>query len=119
MKRFVFAILAGAMLPSGAALAREDNPTQIAAPGEGPVIHLFGAQSVFNKVGNAVPEQAQNQVAPAANTTATQAAAPAANAATPADNSADSTGSLLHRMFVTGDNTPTSARLSQGRPGAR
>jgi hypothetical protein len=120
LKTLSIVLLAATLLPSGAALAREDNPAQIAAPGDGPVVHLFGPQSVFNKVGNVVPQQAQpqDQTAPAVNTAASAPAdaAPATNAAATSTGSA---GGLLHSMFVTGDGTPTSARLSQGRPGAR
>lgn len=122
LKRLSLVLLAATMLPSGAALARVDQPAQDAASGSGPVIHLFGAQSVFNKIGNVVPNQPQTAPAPAANAavapTAANAAPVAASSATetPASNG---TGGLLHQMFVTGDNTPASARLSQGRPGAR
>ncbi|MBB5372558.1 hypothetical protein [Acidocella aromatica] len=125
LKTLSIVLLAATLLPSGAALAREDNPAKIAAPGDGPVVHLFGPQSVFNKVGNVVPQQAQpqDQTAPAVNSAASAPAdaAPATNAAVTSTDSSStgSAGGLLHSMFVTGDGTPTSARLSQGRPGAR
>jgi hypothetical protein len=124
LKRLSLVLLAATLLPAGAALARVDQPAQNAAPGTGSVVHLFGPQSVFNKIGNIVPEQ--NQAAPAADAstatpTSTSTAPVATNSATetPASSDTGSAGGLLHQMFVTGDGTPTSARLSQGRPGAR
>lgn len=124
LKTLSIVLLAATLLPSGAALAREDRPAQDAAPGQGPVFHLFGPQSVFNKLDNAVPVQnqpAQGQSAAAVNAadSAAAASAPATNAAATSDNGNGGAGGLLHSMFVTGDGTPANARLSQGRPGAR
>jgi hypothetical protein len=114
LSRLSVVLLAATLLPAGAALARPDHP----GPDSGVVVHLFGPQSVFKKIGNAA-EPGHGQTAPAS---AANAPAPAnGNAqATPSVTAADNTGSgdmgsVLHQMFVTGDGSPAAARLSHGR----
>jgi hypothetical protein len=113
--RWSVVLLAAALLPAGEALARPDHP----GPDSGVVVHLFGPQSVFKKIGNAAePSHGQTAPVPAANAAApASGSAQAAPSATAADNNTGNgdMGGLLHQMFVTGDGRPAATRLSHGR----
>jgi hypothetical protein len=127
MPRLRSALLVCLSLAATPAMARNDtNP-----PPSGEVIHLFGPDSIFNKVpglGSSAPAAAPaaSPAAPAATTTSATSAASAASAAastepaTPDAAPAGPTlGGVLHQMFVTGDPNATPGQsFAKGRSAA-